>query len=301
MVMLCQLARHFPPYVAHFLDSCRSLNRRFREETITDLLMANLVMAGQGRVIVEFPDEPSTGADMEWNFVNPDDGTFFRLLLQAKRSYEKKGGWERHTYEQLMHTVGPGGPLQATILCDAASTHPATYPLYIFYHPGLTCDEARRAGSSTIAGVNLASGYAIERLITSATTPKERGENRRLGTIHPLWFQLSALFCPPTLLPPMPVAFAGRMPFQTIIPPTPEIVQQRVLGIANSGLQGSEPLRRVPPVSKEIPDEIQAVIRLREERGPLPSHGLKFWRATFLSSSPRDMETELKRLTLPRG
>src|SRR5258707_418105 len=83
--MLCHLASEFPQFVAEFLDRGRSLRRRFREETVTDLLMGSLITAGGRRVIMEFPDEPATGADMEWNFVNPDDGTFFRILLQAKQ------------------------------------------------------------------------------------------------------------------------------------------------------------------------------------------------------------------------
>lgn len=82
--MLCHMAHQFPPFVESFLERSRALRRRFREETVTDLLMGSLITAGGRRVIVEFPDEPVTGADMEWNFVNPDDGTIFRLLLSVR-------------------------------------------------------------------------------------------------------------------------------------------------------------------------------------------------------------------------
>ncbi|WP_433996363.1 DUF6615 family protein [Bradyrhizobium liaoningense] len=68
--MLCLFAQHFPRSVAALLQRGQVLKRRFREETVTDLLMANLLQLGGGSIIVEFPDEPTTGADMEWNFIN---------------------------------------------------------------------------------------------------------------------------------------------------------------------------------------------------------------------------------------
>jgi hypothetical protein len=64
--MLCYFSHQFPPFVANFLQRGRVLRRRFREESITDLLMGSLVALGGGRLVVEFPDEPKTGADMEW-------------------------------------------------------------------------------------------------------------------------------------------------------------------------------------------------------------------------------------------
>lgn len=85
------------PFVESFLERGRNLRRRFREETVTDLMMGSLI-AGKGRVIVEFPDEPVTGADMEWNFVNPADNTLFRIVLQAKQAYGDGMKWRRHTY-----------------------------------------------------------------------------------------------------------------------------------------------------------------------------------------------------------
>jgi hypothetical protein len=70
---------------------------------------------------------------MEWNFVNPDDSTFFRIRLQAKRSFGRGGIWTRHCYRELLHSTGSGTTLQAVALCDAARKEPATYALYIFY------------------------------------------------------------------------------------------------------------------------------------------------------------------------
>ena len=91
--MLCHFAHQFPPFVANFLESSRDLGRRFREETITDMMMAALQLIGGASVIVRFPNEPKTGADMEWNFVNPYDGTFYRLIIQAKCAYGYGSDW----------------------------------------------------------------------------------------------------------------------------------------------------------------------------------------------------------------
>jgi hypothetical protein len=63
--MLCQFARQFPPLVADFLERGRQFKRRLREETVTDLMMVNLRNLGSDQIIVDFPDEPTTGADME--------------------------------------------------------------------------------------------------------------------------------------------------------------------------------------------------------------------------------------------
>jgi hypothetical protein len=82
--MLCYFACEFPQFVAVFLHGSRGTGRSFREETITDIMMANLKLLGRDRVIVRFPNEPRTGADMEWNFVNRSDGSYYRLLIQAK-------------------------------------------------------------------------------------------------------------------------------------------------------------------------------------------------------------------------
>jgi hypothetical protein len=87
--MLCYFAHQFPSSVEAFLDASLGLKRRFREESVTDVMMGSLITAGGLRIIVEFPNEAATGADMEWNFVNPTHGTFFRLLLQANRCMEE--------------------------------------------------------------------------------------------------------------------------------------------------------------------------------------------------------------------
>jgi hypothetical protein len=172
--MLCQFAHDFPPFVTEFMDSSLDMGRRFREETITDMMMAGLRLVGRDRVIVRFPNEPTTGADMEWNFCNPQDNTFYRLVLQAKCAYGDGPDWGRHSYRYLSHCVR--GHYQSDILCNEArrSSEP-TYPLYIFYNPAHTCRSASEDGFSSIEGATLASGYVVRSFAT-------KGE-RRLSTI----------------------------------------------------------------------------------------------------------------------
>lgn len=137
--MLCELAHNFPPRIAQLLQRDRGLTRNFREETVTDLLMASLVGLEAFGVRVQFPYEPTTGGDMDWVYAAPHDingGNYLRLILQAKRAQHvksKKGGGYWY-YQHLDHQKGN----QAQVLIKYAATYPdgmATLPLYIFYHP----------------------------------------------------------------------------------------------------------------------------------------------------------------------
>jgi hypothetical protein len=301
--MLCQLAHQFPGFVATFLQSSRQLRRRFREETITDLLMGSLITAGGGRVVVEFPDEPVTGADMEWNFVNRSDNTFFRLLLQAKQAYGEGGNWKRHCYKEILHTTGTSSKLQAEVLCDAARASSATYPLYIFYHPAHTCQLAQRDGHSHVAGVNLADGYLIADLVRRATSRLTRTRNKSLRIISPLLFDLSDLFCPGTVVPLGPFALLPGLPVPLVVvagssvpgfyvPPTPTDVQRRIVAlqhrIRERDRSHPDVTLQVPEVARAIPDDVLAMI----ERGAGPGIGRSpsgnRWRVTFVSASPRE-------------
>lgn len=310
--MLCLLAHQFPPFVADFLARGRSLRRRFREESVTDLLMGSLVVVGGSRVIVEFPDEPVTGADMEWNFVNPDDNTFFRVLLQAKQAYGNGKMWARHTYRELLRASGKSGKLQAEILCNTARAGPATYPLYAFYHSAQTCSSAHRAGSIHVAGVNLADGYQIERLVKTATTRALRIRNKSLGAIAPHLFHLSDLFCPSTLLQMGPFGLAADFPRMVYImpsgrqrglgfpiPPTPQQVRDRLSEIRRGGVkimaEDSEPISgmlEVPAVATSIPEDVRTVLHRPEETTEETAQrkSLRRWRITFVSSSPREID-----------
>lgn len=138
--MLCNFAGKFSSCLADILDRDHGLQRNFREETATDLLIAGLVGLQAFGVRVDLPDEPLTGADMDWIFASPHDvggGTYLRLMIQAKRSKFaklKSGGY--WYYEHLDFGSPPGD--QAQTLVNYAATSPdgmSTLPLYFLYHP----------------------------------------------------------------------------------------------------------------------------------------------------------------------
>ena len=305
--MLCAFSHYFPPFIERFLGQGRTLRRRFREETVTDVLMGGLITSGGSRLIVEFPDEPVTGADMEWNFVDRRTLTFFRLMLQAKQAYGDGSIWTRHCYRELLHTSGSGGKFQAEALCDTARLpRSATYPLYIFYHAASTCEMARRSGNTLVAGINIADGFVIERLVKAATTRTLRTRNKSLGVIAPKLAPLSTLLCPATIAPLPPFALApevvsspmyfgmseGRRVLGVAMPPTPVSVRARIFDLRAAALPETADLAEqpdgvlpdVPEVSDRIPDDVQEVLNRREE-GATPVPGLNRWRLTFVSAS----------------
>lgn len=302
--MLCAFAHQFPTFVEKLLDKDRALRRNFREETITDLLMGGLVTAGGKQLIVEFPDEPATGADMEWNFVDRHKGTFFRLLVQAKRIHGYGAVWTRHCYRELLHKTGNSSRLQADVLDHEARTSASTYPLYIFYNSGYTCSLAGGSGSIEVDGVNIADGYSIIKLVRAATTRALRTSNKSLKVIAPMLAPLSTLFCPPRFLSVRPFALSpaafptefyisgGRSVVGSQIPPTPDDVRERLIRLRETAAavqhvkerdQVIDPLPIIPEVSNRVPDDIQAVLRRGSEVSG--KCGLNRWRLTFISDS----------------
>lgn len=263
--MLCYFACEFPLFVAGFLHSSRTTGRSFREETITDIMMANLKLLGRDRIIVRFPNEPRTGADMEWNFVNRSDGSYYRLLIQAKLASGETPNWTRHTYRQLSHCVR--GEYQADILCEEARTSILpTYPLYIFYHPLHICQSAMRARCPNVEGVNLANGYLVRYHAVR--------EERRLTFFDRQLTSLRDLFCDPIQ--------------DDKYLPTPADVHNYLLN--KSGIQFSRAalfrtmeIDQPPDIGTTIPDDVLRIIEHPDEGAPTQSDR---WTVIFLSDRP---------------
>jgi hypothetical protein len=157
------------------------------------MLMAGLVIAGKGCVTVNFPHEPTTGADMEWRFVDERDGSYFRLLIQAKKATARGQSWRKHHYRELLRNA-PTNQLQVDVLCDQASRMCATVPLYVFYRPERTCLGARAEGIS-MTGVGLADGFFVQELVRDAHSNAQRRSVRRVSTFSAKEFSLASLFC----------------------------------------------------------------------------------------------------------
>jgi hypothetical protein len=277
------------------------------------MMMAGLMVAGRGQLIVEFPNEVVTGADMEWNFVNLDDHTFFRLLLQAKQLYGDGARWSRHCYRELYHVTGVSGQLQAEVLCDTArAQRGSTYPLYIFYNPDRSCDLVQASGQGSLNGVGLADGYIIESLVKSAVSRASRTRNRALGTILPHMFELPLLFCPTVVSPSGPfmrvgrvgpddfVFEQGRVLFGRPLLPRPIDIVTRLSEVlrtakdpaSHEGQADFDPTLS-PRLAESIPSDVEAIIRRsRGEESSVSEGMLDRWRITFISTNPRDIEAE---------
>lgn len=214
-------------------------------------------------------DEPATGADMEWNFVNIDDGSFFRLLIQAKQAYGNGDIWSRHSYQELTRKAPGGLKPQCEVLCESVRTQAATYPLYAFYNPGRTCDLARSDGRPEVAGVVLADGHQVKQLA--------RDRKRSLRSITPYVFGLDELFCSPTK------GICSDGPASST-PPTPQELRQRLLALhlKEGGVIPIPDALEVPHVADNIPDEVRDLLSGRKLSRPKPR---SIWRATFLSGS----------------
>ncbi len=253
--------------------------------------MGALVAVGAPRVIVQFPYEPTTGADMEWNFVSPGRNTFFRILLQAKRLTGNGNIWTRYSYRELLHKTASATKHQVQVLCDTARTaaHP-TYPLYAFYHPARVYSLAHRSGASAVAGVNLADGYAIKSLVLLALRNRKQRRYRSIGKVYRYFFPLSALLCSSAIRPILPYALSaadetmgpfvirfsgGQRVVGIPLPPTPEIVRETLVRQHSASIDARETTEtqrqeltpEVPPVGA-IPDDIRRLLETRGSETP---------------------------------
>jgi hypothetical protein len=232
--------------------------------------MVHLQNLGSNQIIVDFPNEPTTGADMEWNFVNPSNHTFYRLLLQAKCAYGNDALLSRHTYKYLSHRTA--GRYQADILCETArgAGYP-TYPLYIFYNPAHTCVVARDVEGPIIDGVNLADGYSIRSFA--------RTGRRNIRGIRPYLHSLTMLFCPPHdhARIPRPSDVREYLMHRASVPfRLPEDIL--------IALDKDDHIMIPPEVRTAIPEDVQA----RIDRSAVPVEGTLFprRRVIFISDGP---------------
>lgn len=271
--------------------------------------MGCLLAIGAPTVLVDFPNEAKTGADMRWDFANMQTGAFFSLFIQAKKLHDRGGPWRDHSYDELFYFTGSTASYQAEVLCDYARTQNAAYPLYAFYNQDRSCRLARADGIGNVAGVNLADGFEIERRVLAATTRPLRQTTQKLGALQPLLFFLSDLFCPPRIVPisraaipsgAPPMVFSpgdGAPTFGFIMPPRPEDIRQRLVELLRrtrdqvSRSDGSVP--NVPPLAQSIPhDVLFRIARHREGAPTSDEERAPYWRATFVSIDPSVLDDD---------
>ena len=252
----CDLAERLPLMIAEFLDIEQELKRRFREDSVTDILVASLLSVPGNGVVVLTPPEPKTGGDFDLVVVHPLSGDAVQFRIQAKRLTPHKHDWEIGSYAELAHPHNSGAQSQK-LLRGLGKEAITTIPLYAFYNPAHVCT----ASGGTVSGIELASGWEIrERIKAIVKVKPKRLPYKRIGSLQPLFFPLSTILCAPATTP------------RTSDIPTPADARQAVVDAieARSGLAGFGQTLALPEVSmKALPrDDTTADEETRRIRRP---------------------------------
>jgi hypothetical protein len=183
-----------PDLVADFLDLETSLRRRFREESITDLLVATMLRLADPNLIVLVPkDESKTGNDFDIIIVDPASLEAIQYRIQAKRLKPHATKWAMGSYAELAHPGGTGKQSLSLVRSAAAEKSIKTIPLYAFYNPTRTC----AASDGVVNGIELADGRAVRALVRELLRAKpKRPPLKRISTLQPLFFPLTTILCP---------------------------------------------------------------------------------------------------------
>lgn len=236
--MLCRFSHKFPFHVAKLLERDRHLKRKFREETLTDLLMAALVGFRPYGIRVDYPDEPTTGGDMEWYFVGKDSPgrtSYIRLVLQAKRaqfSHLKKGGY--WLYKNIDYKKGK----QAQTLTKYANQSKETTALYILYNP-TSALQLEASEFPCVLGINLIFADIVAKIVTGGCSTSEK----KIDFWRPHFMYLEDFLCWPEMLTSLPrrqIQFlqtgqAERMLIETMLTASfhPIFIARRIKILAN--------------------------------------------------------------------
>ena len=193
----CDLAERLPVMIAEFLDIEQKLKRRFREDSVTDILVASLLSLPGNGVVVLTPPEAKTGGDFDLVLVDPLSGDAVQFRIQAKRLMPHKHDWEIGSYAELAHPHNSGAQSQ-TLLRSVSKEAITTIPLYAFYNPAHVCT----ASGGAVSGIELASGWEIrERIKAIVKVKPKRLPFKRIGSLQPLFFPLSTILCAPPATP----------------------------------------------------------------------------------------------------
>lgn len=298
----CDLARRIPELIADFLELENKVGRRFREDSLTDIIVASMLQILGSNATVLTPNESVTGSDFDIMIVAPATGDAVQYRLQAKRLSPHNSQWDWGSYKELAHPHGSGAQASTLVRSSAHESVP-TIPLYAFYNPASAC----RASGGVLSGIELADGRQINEIVKTLVKAKpKRPRLKRVAHLQDLFFPLSTLLCPP----------GDQTEGATVI--APEASRRAVLGAVESRrpswLREEEirvldaPQRRlgVRPGDGALPDraleDIAPVLRSRE----LPRRYPKVVEDALRSDGPRIRKARVKRTKLilvsgPRG
>ncbi len=190
----CDLANRLPVMIAEFIDIEQHLKRRFREDTITDILVASLLSLPGNDIVVLTPPETKTGGDFDLLIITPTSGESVQFRIQAKRLTPHRHDWKLGSYPELSHPHNSGAQSQA-LLRGLGSEAINTVPLYAFYNPAHVCT----ASGGIISGIELASGWEIrERIKAMVKMKPKRLPYKRINSLQSLFFPLSTILCTPS-------------------------------------------------------------------------------------------------------
>lgn len=244
--------------IAEFLDIEQRLKRRFREDSITDIIIASLLLLPGNDIVVLTPPEAKTGSDFDIVIVEPLSGEAVQFRIQAKRLTPHKHNWIIGSYTELAHPHNSGAQSQA-LLRGLGGEAITTIPLYAFYNPAHVC----AASGSTVSGIDLASGWEIrERIKAINKVRPKRLPYKQIGSLQPLFFPLSTILC----------ATSNAARASTI--PLPAEARAAVVGAieARSGLAGFGQTLAIPAVAvAQLPrasdvENVDASSRRRQSR-----------------------------------
>jgi len=190
----CDLAARIPSMVSDFLDLENKIGRRFREDSVTDIIISSLLKLAGTNATVLVPPEVKTGGDFDILIVEPSSGDAIQYRIQAKRLSPHPTQWLWGSYRELDHPHGQGGQ-SSTLVRSAAHEKIKTIPLYAFYNPETAC----KASGGVIGGIEMADGQAINQIVKKLVKAKaalKRPRLKRIEHLRDLFFPLTTLLCP---------------------------------------------------------------------------------------------------------
>jgi hypothetical protein len=307
MNLLCRFGHRFPQLAAKILERESGKTRNFREETITDLLMAGLVPFEPLQIWTDFPvNEAATGEDMDWEFVDeqaPDGRKYLRLHIQAKRAHRsntKKPYW---LYRSLDHAVNPPPPKgtskppkgaskplrqygnQHKTLLDEAAKLGNCVPLYMFYHPA----SALASASGSLPAVEGVNWMFAELMPVNVSKKAWPIADKKLDKWRPYFQPLHRLLCfgrgiETILIKKQNTEFPAFLILGGPVNPTPGELADMLndLRAVYKGARDLAPIR----ASRDVPRTTLAAMAASRDSDGMPELPRK--RVIFVTSRPAD-------------
>jgi hypothetical protein len=187
----CDLAQRIPALISDFLELENKVGRRFREDSLTDIIVASMLQIVGSNATVLTPSEKVAGSDFDILIVEPATGAAVQYRLQAKRLSPHHSQWDWGSYKELAHPHGSGAQASTLVRSSAHEAIP-TMPLYAFYNPASVC----QASGGRLSGLELADGRQINEIVKALLKAKpKRPRLKRVAHLHDLFFPLSTLLC----------------------------------------------------------------------------------------------------------